>query len=1237
MSYRGDDEPEYIDDDEYYDPDDLGGSGRPGSTVLGGSGARQERNEPRETAGTGKATRDRNRNRGSRPAEKLNTKRATVKTRNSAPSVASSEERRARLAGKKSSPANRKNSESRRENGPPRTAKTPASKDRFSGLRARLSRSDEKPSTTSSASGPENTSRFAAIAGGLGGRLGGLRERLGSGGGRHDRDPPLQRDNEWRVDSEPGRRNPADRRQARGRADSAPRNRSSKAPRIETNNWLDLDRKLDLIGVALVFGAILLTFSALSQEQAAISAMLKLIGQALGWGAFALPVTMFGIGLWLIIRHFGENAPTINPIRLTGVTLAFLGVLVLFQFVDSFTYGDSMASIDQCRNPSSPACVNTLVQRSYQSGRGGGLVGGWVYGALVNSLTELGAFVIVLMVLTIGAMMLTRLSMAELAVAAISLGRGLRTRMSQYAAQRRTAQFQAQRYALAQQEPQVRVSKPQAAQLSGSKQKQQALPQPTVESMPIPLRLRELFSFGRKSTLEQEIAPVPLAAEAVENSQRERPGRFQRFFTRRGQAGAAQAEATNSTDSTARDGPAAARLERFLNLGDNLPSTPEPEPAARVQIPTASRSKPSVVERNLRPTRAVIPEEERTIPPSPAPGAERPELTMDDLDALIGEREPAPPPTTSPPAEQPSEARIDDALDIANARSLDDLFETVEGGHSDDMQNGSKAEPIVLEPEEQDEKALAKSQPAQAIPELPRPRSNWDLPDFYELLNKGSAGELDREPLLRQAQVIEDTLASFGAPGRVVEINSGPVITQYGVEPAYVTARNDKKNRVKVSAIANLDKDLQLALGARSIRIEAPVPGKGFVGIEVPNPDSTLVSLRDVMESRSYQQIDSPLAIALGMSVDGTPISADLTQMPHLLIAGTTGSGKSKCINAIIISILATRSPDEVKFIMVDPKRVELTGYNGLPHLVAPVVVELERTVGALRWVTTEMDERYKKFSRAGARNIIDYNSILDPDAAPMPYIVVIIDELADLMMMAPDDTERAITRIAALARATGIHLVIATQRPSVDVVTGLIKANCPARIAFAVAGSVDSRVILDQPGADRLLGKGDMLYLSGESPAPLRMQGVFVSDEEILRISRFWKLQGAGVQGVKPITIPAVSTQKTSGSGAGQTASQRNNDLAQTAFWDMTPTHDNTDAAANAYEPEEDELYQTAVDMVRRLEKASVSLLQRRLRIGYTRAARLVDMMEERGVVGPPKEGSSKPRDVLPPKASSE
>ena len=457
---------------------------------------------------------------------------------------------------------------------------------------------------------------------------------------------------------------------------------------------------------------------------------------------------------------------------------------------------------------------------------------------------------------------------------------------------------------------------------------------------------------------------------------------------------------------------------------------------------------------------------------------------------------------------------------------------------------------------------------------------------------------------------------------------------------------------MKVSAIAGLDKDLQLALGARSIRVEAPVPGKGYVGVEVPNAESTLVSLRDVMDSPSFSKHKTPLAIALGQSVSGAPISADLSTMPHLLIAGTTGSGKSVCVNSIIASIISKHTPDEVKFIMVDPKRVELTGYNGIPHLVAPVVVELERIVGVLKWVTREMDTRYKQFSESGSRNIEDFNKNRDPNTTEqMPYMVVIIDELADLMMLAPEETERTITRIAALARATGIHLVIATQRPSVDVVTGLIKANFPARIAFAVAGSVDSRVILDQPGAERLLGKGDMLYLSGDSPAPLRLQGVFVSDMEINNIVRYWKMQGLKHADVPSNTstsspnfgVPTAQADKPSSSnGGGVWDTSDNDDLPLFASANNNSSNGSSDDSedveltrreltGDVKEGNEDDLYDKAVELVRRLDKASISLLQRRLRIGYTRAARLIDVMEARGVVGPSKDGSSKPRDVLP------
>ena len=492
---------------------------------------------------------------------------------------------------------------------------------------------------------------------------------------------------------------------------------------------------------------------------------------------------------------------------------------------------------------------------------------------------------------------------------------------------------------------------------------------------------------------------------------------------------------------------------------------------------------------------------------------------------------------------------------------------------------------------------------------LPAPMRNegltdsaWQLPDSRAMLSGGGEQRLEREVLRERAQIIEDTLRSFGAPGRVVAINSGPVITQFGVEPLHWEQKSGKRSRVKVGAISQLEKDIQLALGARTIRVEAPVPGKGYVGIEVPNKTAALVSLRDVMDTDEFRRLQSPLTIALGQRVDGRPVVADLIRMPHLLIAGTTGSGKSVCVNSIINSILLHNAPQQVRLLMVDPKRVELANYNGLPHLISPVVVEMERTVAMLKWVASEMDQRYRRFSKSGARHIEDYNEQLAPGEEALPYIVVVIDELADLMMTAPEVTERLITRIAALARATGIHLVIATQRPSVDVVTGLIKANFPARIAFAVASSVDSRVILDQPGAERLLGRGDMLFQSGETPAPLRMQGVFVSDQEIENILAFWRAQGT-----TPLA-PGGAFHPVPGSAQKQGEIWEEGEVAEDG---------------------EEILYLQAVALVRRLKKASVSLLQRRMRIGYNRAARLIDRMEAEGIVGPPTEGS-KPRAVL-------
>jgi S-DNA-T family DNA segregation ATPase FtsK/SpoIIIE len=469
----------------------------------------------------------------------------------------------------------------------------------------------------------------------------------------------------------------------------------------------------------------------------------------------------------------------------------------------------------------------------------------------------------------------------------------------------------------------------------------------------------------------------------------------------------------------------------------------------------------------------------------------------------------------------------------------------------------------------------------------------WVLPQVDEILEPGSDNDFDDEIDRHRAHVIEETLASFGAPVNVVEINRGPTITQFGVEPDFVETRTGRV-KVRVGKISALADDLALALSARTIRVQAPVPGKGFVGIEVPNDEIALVALRDTLESEAFKRLKSPLRFALGQDVAGNAIAADLAVMPHLLIAGATGSGKSVCVNALISSLLLYNTPDDLRLIMVDPKRVELTGYNGIPHLLAPVVTEMERVTGALQWVLREMDQRYHKLAQAGARNITEYNAkCAARNEKPFPRLVMFIDELADLMLLAPEETERSLTRLAQLARATGIHLVIATQRPSVDVVTGIIKANFPARVAFAVASGVDSRVILDQPGAERLLGRGDMLFQAPDSPAPVRLQGAFVSDAEIQDLVSFWRAQ-AGAAASAAIAL-----------GTPVDALPAGVPLKQMPLWDDMAEEDG------------DPLVSEAIDLVRTQGRASITMLQRRFRIGYTRAARLVETLQEKGIIG--------------------
>ena len=419
----------------------------------------------------------------------------------------------------------------------------------------------------------------------------------------------------------------------------------------------------------------------------------------------------------------------------------------------------------------------------------------------------------------------------------------------------------------------------------------------------------------------------------------------------------------------------------------------------------------------------------------------------------------------------------------------------------------------------------------------------------------------------------------------MVEVNLGPAVTQYALEVALGT---------KLSKITALERDLALALAAPTgtIRIEAPIPGRSLIGIELPNKSPEFVPLKKMMQASDMKEAKSKLTVSLGLDVSGKPVVADLSVMPHILIAGQTGSGKSVCINSFLASLLFRASPSEVKLILVDPKRVELTSYNSVPHLLTPVIVEPQNVISALRWILAEMDRRYKLFAQAGARNISGFNDMSGFQA--LPYIVLVIDELADIMFYSPVEVEDAVTRIAQMSRATGIHMVLSTQRPSVDVITGLIKANIPCRVAFAVASQVDSRVILDMQGAEKLLGRGDMLYLPPDQAKPLRIQGAYVTDKEINSLISFLKNQGVKPQYTEEVTsMPKPGTTKVEG-----------------------------------IDGELDELFKEAVRIVCQYDRASASLLQRRLSIGYARAARIIDQLESAGVVSSPE--GSKPREVL-------
>ncbi|GAB4436943.1 MAG: DNA translocase FtsK [Chloroflexi bacterium OHK40] len=617
----------------------------------------------------------------------------------------------------------------------------------------------------------------------------------------------------------------------------------------------------------------------------------------------------------------------------------------------------------------------------------------------------------------------------------------------------------------------------------------------------------------------------------------------------------------------------------------DLPFTPPPQSVSDDEIvPTPIAA---------RPTRASLFQRPGEVPPPPPVAAPLRPTTGTTIGTSVAPRPAAPPPAAAPPAATP-------APPPAPPREI--VQEALEGF------------------------------------EISPVHRAWPLPSLDLLEQLSSDGRMSDEEMRLLSRRIEDTLASFKVEAQVINVNPGPAVTQFEIQPAV---------GVKVSKITSLEKDLALALAAPSIRIEAPIPGKSAVGIEIPNSSISVVGLREVMDSEEFELSKGRLKLPLGKDVSGMPVIADMTKMPHLLVAGATGSGKSVAINAFLCGLLLKHTPDELKLILVDPKMVEMIVYNRIPHLLSPVVTELERVVPTLKWATREMERRYKIFARHGVRNLDSYKQLARKrsDLEPMPYILIVIDELADLMMMAPDETETYICRLAQMARATGIHLIIATQRPSVDVITGLIKANFPSRMAFAVTSQVDSRVVLDGPGADQLLGRGDMLYMAADAAKLVRIQGTYVSDREVERIVDFWRKasppvdekegRGQGESG-KPGGSLGLNGPPYSGAlpgprpadGAAEAAAASQPPVTGGAAPAPPPDEQFRPPAEFLSADEQDALLPQAIDLVRQHERASASLLQRRLRIGYSKAAQLIDLLEQQGVVGPAEGGRS--REVL-------
>ncbi|PDW01809.1 FtsK/SpoIIIE family DNA translocase [Candidatus Viridilinea mediisalina] len=624
-------------------------------------------------------------------------------------------------------------------------------------------------------------------------------------------------------------------------------------------------------------------------------------------------------------------------------------------------------------------------------------------------------------------------------------------------------------------------------------------------------------------------------------------------------------------------GPRHPRAPRATLADADLPFTPPPQGEDLVPTPIAAR-----------PTRASLFQRPGKSSDAPAPKPEPAEAAAAKPSAKSGAAQPKAAPAKAKAQAQPPEQ--------------------------------AKAAEATPEVEQEELEGFALTQVHRA----------WPLPPLDMLEQTSSDGRMGDPDIRSLSRTIEDTLASFKVEAQVVNVNPGPAVTQFEVQPAV---------GVKVSKITSLEKDLALALAASSIRIEAPIPGKSAVGIEIPNSSISVVGLREVVDSEEFELSKGRMKLPLGKDISGNPVVADMTRMPHLLVAGATGSGKSVAVNAFLCGLLLRHTPDELKMILIDPKMVEMIVYNQIPHLLSPVVTELERVVPTLKWATREMERRYKIFARHGVRNLDSYKQLARKraDLEPMPYILIVIDELADLMMMAPDEVETHICRLAQMARATGIHLIIATQRPSVDVITGLIKANFPSRIAFAVTSQVDSRVILDVHGADQLLGRGDMLYMAADAAKLVRIQGTFVSDREVEKLVAFWR------QATPPDATPSGSKDSKAAQQPGGSLGMHGPPFSG-ALPGPAPSEANSKPKSASPPPpadetfrppaeflsadEQDALLPQAIDLVQQHQRASASLLQRRLRIGYSKASQLIDLLEQQGIVGPPEGGRS--REVL-------